>query len=125
MRLPSDSMKREARLTFRFHDEQRRAREAHRMASISIPVPTRLAPLVPGLPIVGNLLNVWRDPLDHLMEVSTYGEVASVRFGPQLAFLLNDPDAIHHVLVDNNRNYTKSPNYGGLKLILGEGLVTS
>jgi cytochrome P450 len=95
------------------------------MSSLSIPSPTAAAPLVPGLPVVGNLFNVWRDPLDHLMHVSTYGEVASVRFGPMIAFLLNAPDAIHHVLVDNNRNYTKSPNYAGLKLILGEGLVTS
>jgi cytochrome P450 len=95
------------------------------MSSLSVPVPTPLAPLVPGLPVVGNLFAVWRDPLEHLMHVSTYGEVAAVRFGPMLAFLLNDPDAIHRVLIDNNRNYRKSPNYVGLKLILGEGLVTS
>ena len=95
------------------------------MASLSIPAPTQIAPLVPGLPVVGNLFAVWRDPLDTLLDASNYGPVAAMRFGPMLAFLLNDPDAIHHVLVDNNRNYTKSPNYGGLKLLLGEGLVTS
>ena len=38
---------------------------------------------------------------------------------------MNGAETVHHVLVDNNKNYTKSPNYKGLKLVLGEGLVTS
>ncbi len=87
---------------------------------------TRLAPGPAGLPFVGNLFDAWRDPLRLFMQVSRdHGDVVGMRFGPYRYCLVNDPEAIHHVLVGNNRNYTKSRNYEGLKLILGEGLVTS
>jgi len=39
--------------------------------------------------------------------------------------LLTNPEAIRHVLVENNKNYVKSRSYAGLRHILGEGLVTS
>ncbi len=93
--------------------------------SATLPVLGREAPHLRGLPLVGNILDLRRDPIDLMTEVATLGDVAGMRFAHAHYFLVNSPDAIHHVLVDNNRNYTKSPNYGGLKLVLGEGLVTS
>jgi cytochrome P450 len=36
-----------------------------------------------------------------------------------------DPDAVHRVLVENAKNYVKSPSYRGLRAVLGNGLVTS
>ena len=86
----------------------------------------RLAPGPRGLPIIGNLLDVWDNPLKMFMRVSdAYGDVVRMKFGPYRYFLMNDVDAVRHVLVDNAKNYTKSRNYDGLRLILGEGLVTS
>ena len=41
------------------------------------------------------------------------------------AWLLNHPDAVKHVLQDNNQNYTKGPLIGRVKALLGEGLLTS
>jgi cytochrome P450 len=87
---------------------------------------TRVAPGPEGLPWVGNIFDVWKDPLRlFTRSVADHGDIVAMRFGPFRYWLLNDPEAIHHVLVDNNKNYTKSRNYQGLKLVLGEGLVTS
>ena len=87
---------------------------------------TRVAPGPEGLPWVGNIFDVWKDPLRlFTRSVAEHGDIVAMRFGPFRYWLLNHPEAIHHVLVDNNRNYTKSRNYQGLKLVLGEGLVTS
>ena len=87
---------------------------------------TRVAPGPGGLPFVGNIFDVWKDPLRLFTRtVAEHGDIVAMRFGPFRYWLLNEPEAIHHVLVDNNKNYTKSRNYQGLKRVLGEGLVTS
>ena len=39
--------------------------------------------------------------------------------------ILQDPDLIRYVLQDNNKNYVKSFGYDPLKLLLGNGLLTS
>jgi cytochrome P450 len=86
----------------------------------------RRAPGPYGWPYFGSLFDVWRNPLGLLLETRRrYGDVARLRFGPYRCYLLNDPDAIKHVLVDNAKNYQKSRNYIGLKAVLGEGLLTS
>jgi cytochrome P450 len=86
----------------------------------------RPAPRLPGsLPLIGDLLELGRSPIDLLTEVAAQGDVVGLKFAHARYFLVNDVETVHHVLVDNNRNYTKSPNYKGLKLVLGEGLVTS
>jgi cytochrome P450 len=51
--------------------------------------------------------------------------VVRFKFGPYEYYLVNDPDVIRHVLVDGAKTYTKSRNYVGLKLVLGDGLLTS
>ena len=87
---------------------------------------TRTPPGPRGVPLFGNVLDAWKDPLGMIMRSwRDYGDVVKLKFGPFDYLFLNDPDAIHHVLVDNAKNYTKSRNYQGLKLVLGEGLVTS
>ncbi len=83
------------------------------------------APQLPGLPLIGNLLELRRNPIDLFTEVAAIGDVVDVRFAHVRYFLVNSADAAHHVLVENNRNYVKSPSYKALKLVLGEGLVTS
>ncbi|HEY8427999.1 MAG TPA: cytochrome P450 [Sandaracinaceae bacterium] len=80
----------------------------------------------PGLPLVGNVPMLWRDQLENALRMhDEYGDVVRLKFGPFRYYLVSDIDAIKHVLVDNNKNYVKSRNYQGLKLVLGEGLVTS
>ncbi len=79
-----------------------------------------------GLPVFGSALSAMRDPLTTFMEATrAHGDVVGFRMLHLKYVLLTNPDAIRHVLVENHKNYTKSRNYAGLKVILGDGLVTS
>jgi len=40
-------------------------------------------------------------------------------------YITSNPEAINHVLVANQKNYIKSPAYQQLKLVIGNGLITS
>lgn len=79
-----------------------------------------------GLPIVGSALGAIRDPIATFMAgVRDHGNVVGFRMLHLKYVLVNDPDAIHHVLVENHKNYVKSRNYDGLRITLGDGLVTA
>jgi cytochrome P450 len=54
-----------------------------------------------------------------------YGDVVRLHFGAQDYYLLHDPSDVHHVLVDRNKSYVKSKNYRGLKIVVGDGLLTT
>ena len=87
---------------------------------------SHLAPGPKGLPWLGSVLPAWRDPLALFLESrARYGDVVRFKFGPFDYYLVNDPNVVKHVLVDNPKGYTKSRNYLGLKVVLGEGLLTS
>jgi cytochrome P450 len=78
-----------------------------------------------GLPIVGSL-KLLRDPLRALTRGrEEHGDAVCFRVGPFRFISVANPDYAQHVLVRNHRNYVKSRSYAGLRLVLGEGLVTS
>jgi len=84
------------------------------------------APGPKGLALLRTHAKILRDPLTGIHEVtSRYGSLVRLDWGPLVFWLANDPDAIKHVLVDNAKAYRKSRNYDGLRLALGQGLVTS
>ncbi len=79
-----------------------------------------------GLDLVRTQLRIQRDPLHALAEVTErWGSFVRLAWGPLVFWLTNDPEALKHVLVDNAKAYRKSRNYDGLRLALGQGLVTS
>jgi len=41
------------------------------------------------------------------------------------SYLLNDADAIRHVLVKNHANYRKGPGFSRVKMLLGNGIIVS
>ncbi|MCA9704894.1 MAG: cytochrome P450 [Myxococcales bacterium] len=89
--------------------------------------PTRdgLPPGPRGLPLVGNL-GLLRDPLGSLTRAHrAHGDAVCFRVGPIRFMSVADPELAHHVLIRNHRNYVKSRSYRGLRLVLGNGLVTS
>jgi len=79
------------------------------------------------LPIIGNALQMGgRDMLQtHLALRQTYGDIVYMKLGPLHSYVLFNPDHVHQVLVKNQKNYVKGMGYDGLRLMLGQGLVTS
>src|SRR4051812_36453355 len=79
-----------------------------------------------GLPILGMLLAVRRDPTAVFMRAAhRFGDVAYLKIGPRRGYLITNPADVRHVLQDNARNYHKSPLYNKLRTVLGNGLLTS
>jgi len=68
----------------------------------------------------------WREPIELFTRCAEgYGPLARVRLGHAHYYLLNEPALVQRVFVDNARNYRKSRNYEGVKIVLGDGLFTS
>ncbi len=95
--------------------------------SHTIPSPTRKpVAQMPGAPVLGNLLQMRKDPLAMLLEAAKLGDVVRLQLATRRAYLLCNPDAIKHVFVDNHKNYGKQTRgYNMMRLALGNGLVTS
>ena len=79
-----------------------------------------------GVPILGSLLAVRRDPTGVFLDAARrFGDVVSFKIGPRRGYLISNPHDVRHVLLDNARNYHKSPLYDKLRAVLGNGLLTS
>ncbi len=78
-------------------------------------------------PLIGVLSQLQENPL-HVMERATleFGPLAHLPLPALDAFVLGSPKLVHHVLVANVKNYVKQTRgYEMLRLVLGNGLVTS
>lgn len=60
---------------------------------------------------------------EHL--ASTYGKAAHYKLGPSNILFLNDPDLIREILVVQPQNFIKERTQRRMKILLGEGLITS
>lgn len=86
-----------------------------------------LPPGPPGLPILGNILNLrGRDTLQFWTEAwARYGDTIRLRLGPVEAYFFAHPEACYSALVREARRQGKGMGYQGLRLLLGQGLITS
>ncbi|MFO0662612.1 MAG: cytochrome P450 [Polyangiaceae bacterium] len=76
--------------------------------------------------LLGDLRAAWADPIQLMgTGARNHGDLVRFRFAWMHYFLLNDVNAVHRVLVENAKNYKKSANYQGLRVLLGQGLLTS
>jgi cytochrome P450 len=92
----------------------------------SLAADVSVAPSYPGLPVVGALPEVISDRLGFFRRLSQLGDFSRVRFGPVWFVHIQSPTFLQHVLIDNARNYVKQTRgYRMLRLVLGQGLVTS
>ena len=72
------------------------------------------------------LLAMGRDPLGFLGGLQrTHGDVARFHMAGRRFVLLSHPDDVREVLVTDQRRYGRGYRYRTLKLLLGEGLLTS
>ena len=67
-----------------------------------------------------------RDPLAFVEALAReYGDAVCLGLGIVDVYLFHHPDAVKHVLQDNNQNYVKGEVIGRVKVLIGEGLFTS
>ncbi|HEY3893607.1 MAG TPA: cytochrome P450 [Bradyrhizobium sp.] len=97
-------------------------------------VPATRRPLVPPSPPRASteMTALGRMAAMRQSAIATWGprayqdDVVQGRFFGRSSFILNTPDAIRHVLVDNYENYTRTPpGIRVLRPMLGEGLLIS
>jgi cytochrome P450 len=77
-------------------------------------------------PIVGNLYAFRSNPLGFLTDAAReFGDLVYFRVANQHMYLVNHPDYIREILVNNQGNFMKSRALQRSKVLLGEGLLTS
>ncbi len=83
----------------------------------------RLPPTIAG----ANIREMVRNPLRFFQNIALeYGDIVCYRPAPEPAYLINHPNYIRHVLVDNNKNYTKDTYSNRLfSKVVGAGLLTT
>lgn len=80
-----------------------------------------------GLPVVGHLGHLARDPLGFFTQCyREYGDAVALRLGTWPMLLISDPDLIEYVLVKDHRNFVKNSFFWRqVTAVFGNGLVTS
>ncbi|TXJ10360.1 MAG: cytochrome P450 [Afipia sp.] len=95
-------------------------------------MPAARAPLIPPRPPLApdHLTALGRLALIRSNAIASWGprayeeDIVKGRFFGRSSFILNTPDAIRHILVENYENYTRTPAaFRVLRPILGEGLL--
>jgi cytochrome P450 len=76
--------------------------------------------------IGGDLAALAADPLGEFVHRSRQGGVVPLRIGLARGHLVSDPAIVRHVLLENSDNYDRrTPAFDALRVVLGNGLVTS
>lgn len=79
-----------------------------------------------GLPIIHNLRDLKYNTFNFFRKnCSSRGPLFFFRVFNRRFFVLNHPSYVKHVLVDNEKNYTRKRTYAIFDEILGVGLITS
>jgi cytochrome P450 len=84
-------------------------------------------PHLKGLPFLGYLLALQRDPIGVFQRVAAQGhDLVRMHVGNRSIYLVRRPEDIRYILQENQHNFSKqTPGYAALRLVLGNGLVTS
>ncbi len=95
------------------------------MAFATYAPPDTSIPVVPGLPLLGNLLKFRRDRLGLQEDAARVGPIARMQLAHIPVYILTDADLAHELLVDHAASVKKSAGLEFLKPMLGEGLLTA
>lgn len=97
------------------------------MASLTsyMSAPVSTVPAVPGLPLLGNLLQFRRDRLALQERAARTGPIARLMLGHLPIYLVTDADLAHEVLVEHAASTKKSAALQFLRPMLGDGLLTA
>jgi cytochrome P450 len=88
---------------------------------------SQIPPLAPGaLPLFGHLFQFKRNPLTFFAaHANQMGQLYRIKLLHKEYLVVNHPDAIRHILVNNVKNYSRRKSYAFLQELLGDGLLTS
>lgn len=104
----------------RFVPPRRAEPKLRRPASVSPTVPA-----LPGLPLLGNLLEFRRDRLALQDKAARLGPIARVQLAHLPLYFIVDADLAHELLVDHADALVKSAGLQLLMPLLGDGLLTA
>ncbi len=77
-------------------------------------------------PVVGNLLEFRKDQLGFATSLQQqYGKVFTFYFGKSPMVMFTTAEAVRYILVENAKNFTIREVTQGLRLLLGDGLLTT
>jgi cytochrome P450 len=81
----------------------------------------------PGLPLIGNLLALGKDPLGFFVEMTRrYGDLVSLNLAGWQTLLVSDLPAVEKILVEDHRSFIKNSFFWrNVTALFGEGLLTS
>ncbi|WFE58553.1 cytochrome P450 [Micromonospora sp. WMMD712] len=88
---------------------------------------SREAPDAPGgLPLLGHSLSLLRrDRLGYVTGLRAVGDACWVRFGARRFLVLNAPELVHAVLVEQGRHFDRGRIFDKARPYVGEGLYTA
>src|SRR5947207_15045586 len=94
---------------------------------MSIEITQATIPTVPGLPLIGNLLDFRFNRLDLMLRMSRKSsDIAVFHLGSRTVVMLNTSELVHSALVDHAFDFEKTPGFRihGRPLLVN-GLLTS
>ena len=83
----------------------------------------RRPPEVPGLPVIGVIPQLARDPIGFMVSLPQMGPLVRARVGPKEMYFVNEPDLVGEVCVTRPEEFTKGGEYTKrLEPMVGQGL---
>ncbi|HEX8793943.1 MAG TPA: cytochrome P450 [Polyangiaceae bacterium] len=77
-------------------------------------------------PLLGVLPRLIADPTGLFVEaMRDEEEVVPLPIGPVTAFFVHHPDHLRHIMLDNQKNYSKGPLFQRADIMIGNGLVVN
>jgi cytochrome P450 len=88
--------------------------------------PIRLPPGPKGLPVIGHLLPMLRNPMEAVTEVARrYGGMARIPIRGNQLYLCSDPEMLKELLITHRAKYMKNIRYRHIQALVGQGLLLS
>lgn len=85
------------------------------------------APVLDGVPLLGNLPSLRRNPIEVFQRAAAVGaDVVRIPVASKNVFLVQRPEHVKYILQEGHKHFSKQTRgYAALRLVLGNGLVTS
>jgi cytochrome P450 len=91
-----------------------------------VPLALQSAPRAPGgIPLLGHVRQLWRDPLAFLNSLRNTGDLVRVDVGTLPVYFVTNAELVHEVTVAQARSFEKGRLYDRVRPLFGDGLATA